>query len=29
MKEDAELMGKTFIPESQNIYLPSSFMGSK
>jgi hypothetical protein len=29
MEEDAELMGETFIPESQNIYLPSSFMGSK
>ena len=29
MDEDAELMGETFVPESQNIYLPSSFMGSK
>jgi hypothetical protein len=29
MEEDVELMGETFIPESQNIYLPSSFMGSK
>ena len=29
MEEDAELMGETFVPESQNIYLPSSFMGSK
>lgn len=29
MEEDAELMGEAFIPESQNIYLPSSFMGSR
>lgn len=29
MEEDAELMGEDFVPESQNIYLPSSFMGSK
>lgn len=29
MEEDAELMGETFVPESQNIYLPASFMGSK
>ena len=29
MEEDAELMGETFLAESQNIYLPSSFMGSK
>jgi Helitron helicase-like domain at N-terminus len=29
MEEDAELMGEAFIPESQNIYLPSLFMGSR
>lgn len=29
MDEDAELMGEAFVPESQDIYLPSSFMGSK
>ena len=29
MEEDAELMGEAFVPESQDIYLPSSFMGSK
>lgn len=29
MEEDAELMGEMFISELQNIYLPSSFMGSK
>jgi hypothetical protein len=27
--EDVELMGKDFVPESQDIYLLSSFMGSK
>ena len=29
MDEDTKLMGETFVPESQNIYLPSSFMSSK
>ena len=28
-EEDAELMGEPFIPDSQNIYLPASFMGSR
>jgi Helitron helicase-like domain at N-terminus len=28
-EEDAELMGEAFIPDSQNIYLPASFMGSR
>lgn len=26
---DAELMGEEFVPDSQNIYLPASFMGSR
>jgi hypothetical protein len=26
---DAELMGEDFVPDSQNIYLPASFMGSR
>jgi hypothetical protein len=29
MEEDAKLMGEDFVLEAQNIYLPSSFMGSK
>jgi Helitron helicase-like domain at N-terminus len=28
-RQDAELMGEAFIPDSQNIYLPASFMGSR
>lgn len=28
-EEDAELMGEIFVPDSQNIYLPASFMGSR
>ena len=28
-EEDAELMGEAFVPDSQNIYLPASFMGSR
>ena len=27
--EDASLMGRPFIPENENVYLPASFMGSK
>jgi hypothetical protein len=28
-EEDAELMGKILVPDSQNIYLPVLFMGSQ
>jgi hypothetical protein len=28
-QQDAELMGEAFVPDSQNIYLPASFMGSR
>lgn len=28
-QEDAELMGEVFVPDTENIYLPASFMGSK
>ena len=28
-EQDAELMGEPYIPDSQNVYLPASFMGSR
>jgi hypothetical protein len=28
-QEDAELMGEVFVPDTQNVYLPASFMGSR
>jgi hypothetical protein len=28
-RQDAELMGREYIPESENVFLPSSFMGSR
>lgn len=27
-KEDAELMGQEYVPDHENVYLPSSFIGS-
>ena len=29
LEEDASLMGETDLPQSENIYLPSSFLGSR
>ena len=28
-EQDAELMGEHYVPDSQNVYLPASFMGSR
>ena len=28
-EQDAELMGEPYVPDSQNVYLPASFMGSR
>jgi hypothetical protein len=28
-REDAELMGKEYVPDSENVLLPASFIGSR
>jgi hypothetical protein len=28
-REDAELMGRDYVPEVENVFLPSSFLGSR